>query len=96
MTIGKIHYTKHYARERLRNPSEFQKSSFRTYDVGRKGHTKIIIGKLKSTGKWRTQAVLHSRKDYEREHEHKEHHSKKHHKKTRKSKYQFNAFGFKF
>jgi len=92
MTIGKIHYTKHYARERLRNPSEFQKSSFRTYDVGRKGHTKIIIGKLKSTGKWRTQAVLHSRTDYEREHEH---HTKRHHKK-RKARHQFNAFGFKF
>ena len=41
--------------------SKFQVGSFRTLDVGRPGHTKLVIGRLKSgphKGKTRTQEVL--------------------------------------
>jgi hypothetical protein len=46
-----------YVRIRVRNPRKFQRGSFRTHDIGRKGHSKRIAGKLK-TGPWATQAFL--------------------------------------
>lgn len=64
MTIGKVHLTENYARYRIKNPSEFEKSSFRTQDIGRAGHSKRIAGKLKSSGKWATQAILIALPDY--------------------------------
>jgi hypothetical protein len=42
----------------VRNPSAFVKGSFRTQDIGRKGHSKRIAGRLKSTGRWATQNFL--------------------------------------
>jgi len=47
---------------RVRNPHLFSK--FRTKDVGRPGHTKIIVGKLR-TGNWTVQKYLLSRKDFD-------------------------------
>ena len=66
MVIGKVHLTKNYARYRLVNPEKFVRGSLRTHDVGRKGHTKRIAGRLKTSGKWETQAILIARKDYDR------------------------------
>lgn len=40
----KIHLTKNYKRKRVKSPSYFDKRSFRTKDVGRPEHHKIIIG----------------------------------------------------
>jgi hypothetical protein len=62
--IGKVHLTKQYARYRLRDPREF--SAFRTKDVGRVGHTKIVVGKLRKGGQWVTQSILVNRNDYEK------------------------------
>lgn len=62
----KPHFTKRYARYRIRDPKRFKKSSFRAHDIGRKGHSKRIAGKLKKTGKWATQAILVTRKDYKK------------------------------
>jgi hypothetical protein len=60
----KVHEPKKgkYIRIRVRNPKSFKKDSFRTHDIGRKGHSKRIAGKLKS-GKWATQAFLVSKSD---------------------------------
>lgn len=65
----KIHYTKDYARQRLEDPKNFAKGSFRTVPVrGRKG-VKIIIACPK--GKYsggrcrvgtRAQAIIRKRK----------------------------------
>jgi len=57
----KVHYTKRYKRTRVREPSEFQRGSFRTIDPGRPGHTKIIIGRPIGSRKTRTQAILEER-----------------------------------
>jgi hypothetical protein len=63
--IRKIHATERYIRVRVRDPKDFIPGSFRTHDIGRKGHSKRIAGRLKSTGEWETQAWLISRKDLE-------------------------------
>jgi len=65
MTIGKVHLTKRYARYRLKSPSKFRKGTFKTLDVGRKGHTKIIIGRPRGKETTEAQAILISRKDYD-------------------------------
>lgn len=65
MTIGNVHLTKRYARYRIKSPSKFQKGTFKTIDVGRIGHTKIIIGRPKGQETTEAQAVLISIKDYE-------------------------------
>jgi len=57
------HFTKRYARYRIRSPKLFKRGTFRTHDIGRIGHSKRIAGILKS-GKWATQAILVSRPDY--------------------------------
>lgn len=62
--IKKPHLTKRYARFRIQNPRLFEKGSFRTQDIGRAGHSKRIAGIKKSTGKYETQSILISRKDY--------------------------------
>jgi len=41
----------------------FKKGSLRTQDIGRKGHSKRIAGRLKSTGRWSTQNFLILKKD---------------------------------
>lgn len=66
MTVGKVHLTAHYARYRIKSPGAFRKGSFRTQDIGRKGHSKRIAGRLKKSGKWATQAILISRADYKK------------------------------
>jgi hypothetical protein len=55
----KVHTPKKgkYIRIRVRNPKKFQRGTFRTHDIGRRGHSKRIAGKLK-TGPWATQAFL--------------------------------------
>lgn len=52
-----------YLRIRVRNPSSFIKGSFRTHDIGRKGHSKRIAGRLKRTGQWATQNYLIKKAD---------------------------------
>lgn len=47
---------KRYIGIRVRNPALFRKSSLRTQDIGRKGHTSRIGGVLKKTGRWATQS----------------------------------------
>jgi hypothetical protein len=44
-----------YRHERLREPSEFQKSSFRTV---KRGKSRIVIGRLKGEKKTTAQAIL--------------------------------------
>jgi hypothetical protein len=58
-----IELTKNYERHRIRNPKLFIESSFRTHDIGRKGYSKRISGRLKKSGKWATQSILISRKE---------------------------------
>lgn len=64
--LKRAHLTKSYARYRLEEPSHFQKGSFRTLDVGRKGHTKVVIARPIGKSTTQTQAVLVARKDYEK------------------------------
>jgi len=49
---------KNYWRIRVRDPKDFEKGSFRTDDIGRKGHSLRIAGILKKSGKWATQSWL--------------------------------------
>lgn len=58
-----IEVTKRFVRVRVRDPKVFKKSTFRTHDIGRKGHSKRIAGIRKKTGKWGTQSFLISRSD---------------------------------
>lgn len=51
-------------RIRLRNPNMFNKSSFRTKDVGNKGGLQLILGRLKGRTKTTIQALRVSRKDF--------------------------------
>lgn len=58
-TNGVVHITDRYERWRIRDPSEFDASTFRTHDIGRKGYSKRIAGVLKyNGGKWATQSLL--------------------------------------
>lgn len=50
--------TENYARYRIRNPELFIENSFRTLDIGKPGYHKLIRGKLKSNGKWKTQSII--------------------------------------
>ena len=61
--IGKAHMTRRFERHRIRNPDEFIKGSFRTQDIGKKGLSKRIAGRLKKTGRWATQSILISRQE---------------------------------
>lgn len=51
-----------YYRARMINPKKFQKGSFRVVDVGKKGHTKIIVARPIGNTTTKTQAVLISKK----------------------------------
>jgi len=54
----KRHMTKNYVRYRIRSPKLFKKTSFKTLDIGRPKHHQLIRARLKSTGKYATQAVI--------------------------------------
>lgn len=56
--------TEGYVRFRIESPSKFKKGSFRTVDIGQTGGHKLIRGKLKTTGAWKTQAVIVEKKTY--------------------------------
>lgn len=71
--MPKTHFTKGYKRIRVESPRYFDKRSFRTKDVGRRGFTKIVVGCPK--GKYdskkgkckvgtKTQAILLNRRDF--------------------------------
>lgn len=62
----RVDLTKRYARFRQRDPTLFVKGTLRTKDIGRTGHSKLIVGKLRSTKQFTIQSVLIDRKDYER------------------------------
>jgi hypothetical protein len=46
----------HYVRERMRNVAAFRRGSFKTQVVGK--HRRIA-GRLRATGRWATQSMLH-------------------------------------
>ncbi len=52
-----------FFRARIRNPNQFQKGSFRTVDVGKKGHTKIVIARPLRKRTTTTQAILIPKRD---------------------------------
>ena len=58
---GKVHVTERFERHRIRDPNDFIEGSFRTHDIGKRGFSKRIAGRLKSTGEWATQSLLISR-----------------------------------
>ena len=58
---GKVHITERFERHRIRDPNDFIEGSFRTHDIGKKGFSKRIAGRLKGTGEWATQSLLISR-----------------------------------
>jgi len=58
--IGSSRVTKNYVRTRKAAPSSFVKGSMRTVPIGH--GKKAVIGKSKSTGKMKVQAVLTPRK----------------------------------
>ncbi|MCJ7572350.1 MAG: hypothetical protein MUO82_10840 [Candidatus Thermoplasmatota archaeon] len=66
MTIGKVHLTKRYARYRIKNPKSFKNGSLKIQALGKRGITKRIAGRLKTTNKWSTQAILITRDDYKK------------------------------
>ncbi len=53
-----IGVTPTYFRARMKDPKEFKKGSLRTHDIGRKGGTKLIIGRPHGMTTTRTQSVL--------------------------------------
>lgn len=55
-----------YIRIRVRPPQAFKSGSFRTHDIGRKGHSKRIAGISRKTGKWQTQSFLVNKADAKR------------------------------
>lgn len=61
--IKKPHMTANYERWRIRSPKAFKAGSFRTHDIGRKGYSKRVAGRLSRTGKWATQSLLISRSE---------------------------------
>jgi len=52
--IGSTRLTENYERKRVAAPSQF--SEMRTISIGE--GKKAVIGKSKSTGEWKTQAIL--------------------------------------
>jgi hypothetical protein len=64
--IKKPRFTSKFARYRIEDPAKFKEGSFRTHDIGRKGHSKRIAGQLKGTGAWKTQAIIVTRADYKK------------------------------
>jgi len=53
-----VDITKNYERHRIRDPALFDKSTFRTIDIGSPGIHKLVRAKLKKTGEYRTQSVI--------------------------------------
>ena len=60
---GKVHYTENYERHRILEPRFFVRGSLRTHDIGRRGYSKRIAGRLKMNRRWATQSLLISRKE---------------------------------
>ena len=58
-----VRVTEKYIHFPIRETGEFRKGSFRTDDIGKKGFSKRVAGKLKGTGKWATQKYLISREE---------------------------------
>ena len=56
--------TKNYVRFRIREPSKFNKSSFRLKNIGKPNHHKLVIGKLKGGKKMTVQALIINKKTY--------------------------------
>lgn len=65
--VMKITETKNYIRLRIMDPKLFKKSSFRTQDVGRKGHMKRITARLKVNNEWETQSWIFNKDDLGRD-----------------------------
>lgn len=56
--------TKNQVRYRLVSPKEFIPESYKTKDIGRKGHSQIVMARKKDTGEWANQSVRIARSDY--------------------------------
>jgi hypothetical protein len=54
----KVYHTEQYERIPVRDKDEFVEGSLRTVDIGRPGYSKLIRGRLKTTGKWATATFL--------------------------------------
>jgi hypothetical protein len=54
----KVHHTERYERITVRSSDQFVEGSLRTLDIGRPGYSKLIRGKLKSSGQWATATYL--------------------------------------
>jgi len=54
---------KTFVRIRVRSPWIFKSGTFRTQDIGRRGHSLRIAAIKKKTGKWATQSYLILKKD---------------------------------
>ncbi len=61
--MPEIRVTDRYIRMGIRTPDDFRRGSLRTHDIGRKGYSKRIGGKLKTTGRWATQSFLVSHEE---------------------------------
>jgi hypothetical protein len=58
-----VDFTKNFERHRVREPSAFQRGSLRTYDIGRPGYSKAVIGRLKGSSRTSLQSLLIARKE---------------------------------
>jgi hypothetical protein len=57
----KARLTEKFERITVRDSKNFVEGSFRTVDIGPPGYSKLIRGRLKSTGEWATSTYLISR-----------------------------------
>lgn len=53
-----IEIGKRFVRVRIRSPKVFRRGTFKTHDIGRKGHSLRVAGIRKKTGKFATQSYL--------------------------------------
>lgn len=58
-----IEIGKRFVRVRIRSPKVFKRGTFRTHDIGRKGHSLRIAAIRKKTGKFATQSFIILKKD---------------------------------
>jgi len=53
--MPRVDYTANFERRRIRDPNLF--AEFKSKDIGRKGFSYIVLGRLKGTNKWVTQSL---------------------------------------
>ena len=53
-----------YKHIRVKSPKVFKSGSLRTQDIGRKGHSKRVAGKLRTNNRWATQKFMILKEDW--------------------------------